>query len=224
MPYFHSPALDGLGLKHATDKSSGPRGHDFLRKYEFFLKPWQNEAFTLLELGVYMGASLRMWADYFPRAAIIGTDIEPQALDSRTERLQIILGDLSQPDFLESLIPLGASIIIDDASHWWPDQLRSLLVLYPALPGGGLYIIEDIHTSFPPLDKLFQAGFETPPFFLMQKLAEYLTGNLSPAPIVRDQELKPIARSPVFHEELLFLARRTDAVIFLERACLLIKK
>ncbi|MDR2140259.1 MAG: class I SAM-dependent methyltransferase [Deltaproteobacteria bacterium] len=221
---FQSLELDELGRRHGTDKSSGPHGHDFLRKYEFFLKPRQNAHFTFLELGVFKGASLRMWADYFPHARIIGVDIEPQTRSHQTDRIEVIIGDLAEVKFLESLADLSPEVIIDDASHWWPDQLRSLLVLYPRLPSGGLYIMEDIHTSFPPLDALFKASFDTPPFFILQKLAEYLTGDHEPSPIVQDQLLRPISPSPVFHEELIYLAQATEAVVFLKRACALIKK
>ncbi|MDR1085981.1 MAG: class I SAM-dependent methyltransferase [Deltaproteobacteria bacterium] len=221
---FQSQTLDDLGRFYGTDKCSAEFGHDFLRKYEFFFKHLKDKRFAFLELGIYKGASLKMWADYFTAADIIGVDIEPQTLMHRTDRIKVIVGNLSEVDFLESLASLNPEVIIDDASHWWPDQLKALLVLYPGLKKGGLYVIEDIHTSFPPLDKLFKAGFETPPFYILQKLAEYLTGNYGPSPIVRDEELKPISPSNVFHEEICFLARHTEAVIFLERACLLIRK
>jgi SAM-dependent methyltransferase len=221
---FHSKILDDLGHLYGTDKRSGEKTHDYLRKYEFFFRPFKDNAFTFLELGVFNGASLKMWADYFPSADIIGVDIEPQTLVHQNERTKVILGDLAEVNFLETLWAFDPAIIIDDASHWWPDQLKALLVLYPRLQSKGLYVIEDIHTSFPPLDKLFQTHFETPPFFILQKLAEYLTGNYGPCPILADQKLKPIAESHIFHEEILFLAQMTEAVIFLERACLLIKK
>ncbi|MDR1608799.1 MAG: class I SAM-dependent methyltransferase [Deltaproteobacteria bacterium] len=221
---FQSRLLDDLGHRYKTDKRSGQRGHDFLRKYEFFLRPFKDLEFTLLELGVYKGASLRMWADYFPQAKIVGVDNEPQTVAAESERIQVILGDLAQLDFLQSLTAIEPSVIIDDASHWWPDQLRAFFALYPYLETGGVYIMEDIHTSFPPLDSLFKANFHTPPFVILQKLAEYLTGNEKPCPILKDQNISPISAPTIFHEDIMYLAQETDAVVFFERACLLIKK
>ncbi|MDL2227079.1 class I SAM-dependent methyltransferase [Deltaproteobacteria bacterium OttesenSCG-928-M10] len=222
---LRSGILEAIGHKHQTDKSGRtPGGHDYLRKYEFFLRPLRHKQFTLLELGIFKGASLSTWAEYFSGARIVGVDIEPETRVFAGGRVEIIIGDLSRTDFLRSLNDLNAKVIIDDASHWWPDQLRALFVLYPALMSGGIYIVEDIHTSFDPLTPLFSAGLEHRPFQVMQKIAEYMTGNDKPAPIVKDQNLVPIERAGVFEDEIRFMADQTEAVIFIERACLLIKK
>jgi hypothetical protein len=218
-----STILDGIGLRHGTDKSGGA-GHDLLRKYEFFLRPLAGEAFTLLELGVWRGASLRTWEEFLPLASIVGVDIEPAAANLAGPRSRVIIGDLGRTEFLESLAALSPKVVIDDASHWWPDQLRALFVLYPVLPPGAVYIIEDVHTSFEPLAGHFSAGLDYPPFRLIQKLAEYMTGNDRPAPIIPDRNLAPIERDPKFDPELRVLADSTDAVVFFERACLLIRK
>jgi hypothetical protein len=220
-----SKILDEIGQKHGTDKCrTSSHNHDYLRKYEFILKDLKDKPFTFLELGVFKGASLRTWSEYFSSADIYGVDIEPKALTYETARAKVIIGDLSDNEFLKSLIELKAHVIIDDASHWWPDQLRAFFTLYPELPSGGLYFIEDIHTSFEPLARHFSAGFDTPPFLFMLKIAEYMTGNDKKSPIVSDQNLAPLERCAKFDDEIRFLADQTDAVIFIERACILIKK
>ena len=220
-----SGILDAIGRKHQTDKvRPEDGGHDYLRKYEFFLRPLRHKQFTLLELGIFKGASLKTWTEYFSAARIIGVDIEPETKSLADDRVEVIIGDLSQTVFLQSLTTLAPQVIIDDASHWWPDQLRALFILYPALPGGGIYIVEDIHTSFDPLAPLFSAGIEERPFQVLEKIAEYMTGNEKPAPIVKNKNLAPIEKAAVFHEEIRFIADQTDAVIFIERACILIKK
>ena len=65
--------LDELGILHGTDK--GSLGHGYLGHYERILGPLRDEPITILEIGVSDGASLRMWADYFTRATIVGVDI-----------------------------------------------------------------------------------------------------------------------------------------------------
>ena len=220
-----STVLDELGQRRRTDKSSGwGAAHDYLRKYEFFFRPLREREFTFLELGVFKGASLRLWADYFERAEIVGVDIEPDALAHAGGRIRVLLGDLGRNEFLNTLAALTPLVIIDDASHWWSDQLRALFLLYPALLSGGLYIVEDVQTSFDPLAAYFSAGLDYRPFTLLTKVAEYMTGNDRPAPILPDQNLRPLERASMFHEEIRFLADHTDAVTFLERAVILLKK
>ena len=54
------------------------------------------------------------------------------------------------PGFLRGLIEQygGFDIVIDDGSHWYRDQSVSLDVLWPALSEGGVYLVEDVHTSY----------------------------------------------------------------------------
>jgi len=44
--------------------------------------------------------------------------------------------------------PEGWDIIIDDASHYPPHQIISFQNLWPKLRPGGLYVVEDIETSY----------------------------------------------------------------------------
>src|SRR5215203_706034 len=64
--------LCDLAEKYGTDK--GPSGHNYTPYYEEYLQHRRFRALTLLELGVWKGASLRMWRDYFPSATIVGID------------------------------------------------------------------------------------------------------------------------------------------------------
>ena len=48
--YFPRGELDALASQYGTDKASDR--HDYMRFYEFFLRPFKNDEFTLLELGV----------------------------------------------------------------------------------------------------------------------------------------------------------------------------
>ncbi|MDR0356310.1 MAG: class I SAM-dependent methyltransferase [Deltaproteobacteria bacterium] len=217
-----SNTLNELGLLHDTDKTS--KTHDYLRKYEFFLSPLREKEFVFLELGVFKGASLRTFGDYFSKARIVGVDKEPEVLNFDVGRGETIMGDLADGAFLESLLELNPLVVLDDASHWWPDQLRALFVLYPRLASGAIYIMEDVHTSFEPLAEHFSAGLTLPPFRALAKIAEYMTGNDRPAPIIKDKNLVPLEREPTFDQEIRFLADATDAVVFIERACLLLKK
>ena len=71
--------LTELGLKYGTDKSE----NGYTRIYEEFLSDKRNEKNNILEIGVGRGASLRMWAEYFPESFILGMDREDIAQELR---------------------------------------------------------------------------------------------------------------------------------------------
>jgi hypothetical protein len=222
---LRSGILDGIGRDKGTDKAGGVNGgHDYLRKYELFLAPWRDRGFTLLELGVYRGASLKAWEEYFPKARVVGVDQVKSTARHAGGRVEVLVGDLSQTPFVESLAGLGASAVIDDASHWWPDQLRALFILYPSLPPGGVYIVEDIQTSFQPLAPMFASGLDSPPARVLLKIAEYMTANGKPSPLAPDRPLLPLSPDPVFHNEARRIADMTDMAAFIEGACILVRK
>ncbi len=222
---LRSGILDEIGARQGTDKSSqSAAAHDYLRKYEFFFRGMRQEEFTLLELGVFKGASLKTWEEYFEKAKIIGVDCEAASGAYVTGRSRVLQGDLGHPEFLETLPKFDPKIIIDDASHVWTHQLLALFVLFPTLMSGGIYIVEDIHTSFQPLAPMFNGGQQYSAFEILLKIAEYMTGNRKPAPIFPDKKLEPLSVHPLFDEEIRRIADYTDAITFIERSCLLIKK
>jgi hypothetical protein len=131
--------LHDLGIKHGTDKATHHKYCDF---YEENLP---KKIDRLLEIGVMDGASLKMWRAYYPDAEIIGVDIKrPQKIDG-VKWLQI---DATK----EAIKELGQfDVIIDDGSHMTADQQKSFELLFEDnLKEGGMYIMEDIHTSFMP--------------------------------------------------------------------------
>jgi hypothetical protein len=140
--------LDELGLKHGTDKASN--GHGYLEFYESYFSPLRNNPISVLELGVYNGASLKTWEDYFPRAEIIGVDILPSCKRLERDRVKIELADQSNVEHLTrvALAHGPFDIIIEDGSHLWDHQITSLRTLFPFLKDNGLYIVEDLQTNY----------------------------------------------------------------------------
>ena len=143
--------LHATGARFRTDKAS--KSHDYLRLYEFFFAPLRNDAFTLLELGVgpthKMGASLMTWKSYFPNASIVGVDNKTEARSVAQERIGIEVGDLGRIEYVKALADkYTPRVIVDDASHIWSHQILALEGLFWSLESGGIYILEDVHTSF----------------------------------------------------------------------------
>lgn len=133
-----------------TNARQGPRLH-FTPIYDYFLNPFRNRQISLLEIGIGSGASLRMWSEYFPNASITCFDNERyQSLLS--PRINIVRGDQSNRKDLVALASEHGpfDIVIDDGGHMMEQQQVSLGILFPLMNRGGLYFIEDLHTSFWP--------------------------------------------------------------------------
>lgn len=141
--------LNDIGLKYDADKSS--RFHHYL---EFYQKQLPDRDFSgrLLEIGIMDGASMKMWREYYPNAEIVGIDIfDKQHLYSSDWGVPDSVKMLQVNGTVEPLVrELGMfDVIIDDGSHFMHDQQRSFeLLYYSQLNKGGVYIIEDLWTSY----------------------------------------------------------------------------
>lgn len=164
--------LDELAIEHGTDKSSLWNG--YTQYYERMFASRREESLKLLEIGVYKGASLRMWADYFPNAEIIGMDIQ-KPLDLGHPRIHTIQADQGNWSELEHVQKElnGVDIIIDDGSHRPNHVSASFSALFYAVNSGGYYVIEDLACSFLPDVYGPSAGLGNP-FNMIEKLKRYL--------------------------------------------------
>jgi len=149
-----SIAKDWLRLPERETVDQTVKPTPYLPIYEQLLGSLRNQAFTLLELGVWRGDSLQMWRDAFPLATIVGVDLKPPDLELGP-RVHIIHGDQTDAELMRGLrtdhAPEGFDVIVDDASHFGVTTARSLQALYPEhLRPGGIYCIEDWGTGYLP--------------------------------------------------------------------------
>ena len=123
----------------------------YFRIYERHLAKYRGSAFKMLEIGVNGGGSLDMWREYFgPKASIFGIDINPDCAELDTPQSPVRVGSQADPGFLRTVVKEmgGLDVVLDDGSHKGKHQRKSFEVLFPLLNEGGLYIIEDTHTSY----------------------------------------------------------------------------
>jgi hypothetical protein len=128
--------------------------HHYLDVYERHFAPYRDKEFFLLEIGVDDGGSLELWRRYFdPKATIVGIDLKPTCATHVDPENHVRIGPQEDPDFLKKVIEeFGRpDIILDDGSHFSDHQLASFSILFPYLKQGGLYAIEDVHTSYWPV-------------------------------------------------------------------------
>ena len=95
------------------------------------------------------GASLMMWKYYFPNSMIYSIDIYEKTLP-KDKRINIFKGNQADENFLKDVFNKMGSldIVIDDGSHRGEDTVDTFKILFPVLNNGGIYVIEDIHTSY----------------------------------------------------------------------------
>lgn len=148
--FRHAPGLLPLRLVGAysgTGKASLERiGLYYFEVYEHYLRPLKRTTFSLLELGVYRGESLRAWQAYFRRAKIIGLDIDPEAAN-RALGFKVFTGSQSDPAVIDQALREAGEnlrVVIDDASHLNALTVASFDLIFPRLPSGALYFIEDL--------------------------------------------------------------------------------
>jgi hypothetical protein len=125
----------------------------YLPIYERHFNHLVNRTVTIIEIGVYKGGSLQFWKRYFgPFAVIVGIDIDPACAAIEEDQIAVRIGDQSDPSFLERILQeFGApDIVIDDGSHKMRDQRVSFAFLYPRMDKNGIYVVEDMHTSYWP--------------------------------------------------------------------------
>jgi SAM-dependent methyltransferase len=140
--------LDTIALAVGTDKSSA--GHGYTAVYGPLLEHLRELGnVRLLEIGVWEGASLAMWAEWLPMADIVGVDIDlSRCRVAESDRVKLRQGDTLDPEFLASLVAEFGTfdVVIDDGAHLVGHHRAAFDALWPAVKPGGLYIIEDLHT------------------------------------------------------------------------------
>lgn len=121
--------------------------------YDAFFHKYRNKPVKMLEIGVFRGGSLQMWKDYFGKdALIIGIDLNPECKLLEEERIEICIGSQDDPEFLRSVSEEYGDfdIVLDDGSHMMQHQITSFECLFPRVKDGGLYLCEDLHSSYIP--------------------------------------------------------------------------
>jgi hypothetical protein len=140
--------LDDLARKYNTDKSS--LFHNYTEPYNFMFRERRSDVLKICEVGVMGGASVWMWRDFFRNAQIIGIDVNPDCKSLEEDRIKIRIGNQTDAGFLDGLIgEFGAfDIFIDDGGHTWFQQKFTFNYIFPHISPGGIYIIEDLSTSY----------------------------------------------------------------------------
>ena len=144
------PSLVDMCSRYPTDKCLD--GHKFIEIYEDLFEEERDSMGRFFEIGILNGVSHLMWREYFPNAEIYGIDIKDYSKQSKGTGIQTFVADQSNRNDLEECIKVFGGdfdVILDDGGHAMDHQQVSLGYLFQYVKPGGLFIIEDIHTSLP---------------------------------------------------------------------------
>lgn len=146
-----------LAQKFGSDKSGH---HNYTPTYYALLK--DKTVKRVLEVGIgdaacmwvitsrglpyRVGASLYMWEEFFPEAAVFGFDIKPDILINEG-RIRSFVADQYKADTLCAAADAAGGnfdLIVDDGCHEPMPQINTMLTLLPYLTPTGVYVLEDL--------------------------------------------------------------------------------
>jgi hypothetical protein len=126
--------------------------HRFLPLYEKELAKVK-EVRKILEFGVFKGDSIRWLKNKYPNANIFGGDILPVQNEwpsgPRIEYIRVDQGDVIEIKSLFQQVGNEIDLLIEDGSHFPEHQKNCLIQGLENISSGGIYILEDLHTSHP---------------------------------------------------------------------------
>ncbi len=204
--------LDLLAALYGTDKFGE---HEYTPVYEGLMRAARRRPVRLLEIGVggYAGAlggeSLRMWASYFRRGRVFGVDLYDKTSLSAGRVRVFQCSQVDAPRLAALAQEHGPfDFIIDDGSHLNAHQIETFGILWPYLKDGGVYIVEDVQTSYWPSyggGALGTPGYEKSCMRWFKELADSvnLPEFLEPA----RPGLDPTIGSIAFHHNLIVLTK-----------------
>lgn len=151
--FLYRNNISSLAKAFGSDKEGG---HFYARHYQNHFRPLRLKKINLLEIGVggyedprQGGESLRMWKAYFRRGNIFGVDIHDKTYHNE-KRIKTFKGSQVDLDFLRKIKEemRTIDIIIDDGSHFNDHVITTFKILFPLLSPDGIYVIEDLQTSY----------------------------------------------------------------------------
>lgn len=134
--------------------NTGRQIHKWTHYFEIYdrhFARFRDQPVNVLEFGVSQGGSLQMWKHYFGESArIFGVDINPECKRFEEPRVEVHIGDQGDRAFLRSLMQRlpQIDVLIDDGGHTMKQQIRTFEECFPALHPNGVYLCEDVHTSY----------------------------------------------------------------------------
>jgi len=137
--------LDSLLTQFGSPKSSTSGNYAF--RYEQYFTPLQDKRVKILEIGVGIGASLKVWKIFFPKAdLIVGMDI----INRCSHDLLVEEGNQTDKTFAKSIFTKYGyfDIIIEDGGTLQDQKIQAFHNYFPIVKPGGIYCVEHTQHSY----------------------------------------------------------------------------
>ncbi len=138
----------------------------YLDVYHRHFSRYRGRSPVVLEIGVFHGGSLELWHKYFGAGLrLYAIDIDPECRKFEDAKTRILIGDQADRAFLARVrreVP-PVDILIDDGGHTMDQQIATFEELFPHLSERGVYVCEDLHTSY---WKEYGGGYREPRSFI----------------------------------------------------------
>ena len=124
---------------------------NYFEVYDKWFGRYRDKDITFVEIGVQNGGSIQMWKKYFGKnVKIIGIDIDSRCKQFEEEQITIEIGSQEDVDFWNKfkLKYPKIDILLDDGGHTMRQQIITFQCMFPHIQDGGIYMCEDIHTSY----------------------------------------------------------------------------
>lgn len=199
-------------MKTQQSEKRAPKARKWEHYFEIYdrhFSRFRGQAITLVEIGVGQGGSLELWRRYFgDQARIVGIDNRESCRIHADSGHEIFVGDQADRAFLNRVVSElgGIDIVIDDGGHRMRQQRISFEVLFPKLSPTGVYLCEDLHTSYWPR---FGGGLRRPGTFieLMKEKIDELNAWHTRSEWLRASEFTESTRSMHFYDSVVVIEK-----------------
>ena len=141
--------LEELAINSTTDKNTV---HSYLPLYQKLLINKKETAKNVLEVGIYYGASIKLWSDFFTNANIYGLDILNIELvwevikNKENIILYTSIDAYDENFFITHFLNknIKFDIMLDDGDHSLKSMKQFIKLYSQIMTDDGILIIEDI--------------------------------------------------------------------------------
>ena len=123
------------------------QGHEYALFYNKYFKKLKKDKLNILELGTFKGGDTAAFSFFFSNSKIYSGDLYPDIFNFYSKKISNFKIDTGSEESINNVIlknELEYDIIIEDAGHYYKDQIISLFMLFKKLKSKGFFVIEEL--------------------------------------------------------------------------------